>query len=216
MTAKQYVNRITGKIKCSGEKKREIRKQLQTDVELKLSQGNSLEEVISQMGSVDEIADSFNENVSTKEQKKYTISKRLKAVSLIVLLLAVLSGLTYWKMPKGIEIDKSKYFNAAQVEAAMKETVEQLDAGEFVSLQENAISQMEGFLNQEEWQKAKDMVLTGPWGERMQFGTAYMVELAQGNAHYAVGEITVTYEKVSAVYRITFDQDMRLAGLYVR
>ena len=46
MTVKQYVNGITGKIKCGGEKKKEIRKQLQTEVELKLSQGNSLEEII--------------------------------------------------------------------------------------------------------------------------------------------------------------------------
>lgn len=216
MTVKQYVNGITRKIKCGGEKKKEIRKQLRAEVELKLSQGNTLEEIISQMGSIDEIADSFNENISIEEQKKYTRSKRLKTASLIILLLVVLSGLTYWKMPKGIEIEKSKYFNAAQVESAMKETVEQLDAGEFVFLQENAISQMESFLNQEEWQKAKDMVLAEPWGERIQFGTAYMAELAQGNAHYAVGEITVTYEKVSATYRITFDHDMRLAGLYVR
>ena len=43
-----------------------------------------------------------------------------------------------------------------------------------------------------------------------------MVELVQGNTHLAVGEITVTYENVSATYRLTYDKDMRLAGIYVR
>lgn len=142
--------------------------------------------------------------------------KKIRMAVLIALLLTLLSGLTYWKMPKGIEIEKSKYFNASQVEEAMKRTVEQLDAGEFETLQENAISEMSAFLNYEEWQKAKSMILEESWGERKEFGTVSLAEVAQGNTHYAVGEITVTYEKVSATYRLTYDQNMRLAGLYVR
>lgn len=43
-----------------------------------------------------------------------------------------------------------------------------------------------------------------------------MVEMAQGNQHFAVGEVTVAYENVSVTYRLTYDEDMLLAGLYVR
>lgn len=216
MTAKQYVNGIVRQIKCGDPKKREIKRQLQADVELKLSQENSLEDVISQMGTVDEIAAGFNENISAKEQKKYARNKAIRMAVLIVLLLAVISALTYWKMPKGIEIEKSKYFNASQVEEVMKKTVEQLDAGEFEDLKKNSISEMIPFLNYEEWEKAKDTIMEEPWGERTQFGPVYLAEVVQGNTHCVVGEITVTYEKVSVTYRLTYDQDMRLSGLYVR
>lgn len=216
MTAKQYVNGIAKKIRCGGAKKKEIIRQLEADVELRLSQGEPLEHVISQMGTVDEIADSFNENISAEEQKRYTRNKRIRTAVLIVLLLAVLSGLTYWKMPKGIDIEKSEYFDAVQVENAMKETIEQLDTGDFNALKESSISEMHAFLNYESWEEAKNMVMEEPWGERIQFGTVYLAEVAQGNTHYVVGEITVTYEKVSVTYRLTYDQDMLLSGLYVR
>lgn len=216
MTAKQYVNGIVKQIKCGDAKKREIRRKLQADVEVKLSQGNSLEDIISQMGTMDEITADFNENISAGEQKKYARNKAIRMAVLIVLLLAVISALTYWKMPKGIEIEKSKYFNASQVEEAMKKTVEQLDAGEFEDLKKNSISEMTPFLNYEEWEKAKDTIMEESWGERTQFGPVYLAEVAQGNTHCVVGEITVTYENVSVTYRITYDQDMRLSGLYVR
>ena len=65
-------------------------------------------------------------------------------------------------------------------------------------------------------EKMRKQILEEDWGERGQFGTAYIAELSQGNEHYAVGEIMVAYEKVNVTYRLTFDQDMRLAGLYVR
>ena len=74
---------------------------------------------------------------------------------------------------------------------------------------------MKSVLNAETMGKAKG-ALSDEWGERKQFGTVYMAELVQGNRHFAVGEITVTYENVSATYRLTYDEDMRLSGIYVR
>lgn len=216
MTAKQYVNSIVKKIKCDGKKREDIKQQLLTDVDLRISKGEKLEDIISQMGSTDEIANGFNENISKQEQKRYARNKTLKSVALVVLLLAVLSCLTYWKMPKGMDIEKSKYFDKAQVEAVMKETVEQLDAGEYSTLQSNSISQMNQYLNQESRAEMRKTVSDTEWGERRSFGPAYIAELVQGNDHYAVGEITVSYENISVTYRLTYDQDMRLAGIYVR
>ncbi len=43
-----------------------------------------------------------------------------------------------------------------------------------------------------------------------------MVELIQMGQHFAVGEMTVTYENISATYRLTYDENMRFAGVYVR
>ena len=53
-------------------------------------------------------------------------------------------------------------------------------------------------------------------GERLQFGNIYISELVQQGAHYAVGEINVTYENTSIVYLVTFNEDMLLSGLYMR
>lgn len=215
MDAKKYVNAIARKIKCNGKKKKEIKKQLMMDIHMRMKQGERLEEIISQMGTVKEIADGFNENISLREQKRYVRNKVLRIVIPIIVVLAFLILFVYWIFPKSFDIEQSKYFNREQVEAAMKETVELLDEEDYIALQENAIPQMQSLLNAET-RKGMRGTISDDWGERKQFGAVYMAELVQGNMHLAVGEVTVTYENVSVTYRLTYDKDMRLAGMYVR
>ncbi len=215
MDAQKYVKAIARKIKCSGKKKKEIKKQLMTDIQMRIKQGEQLEEIISQMGTVREIAEGFNENISEEEQKRFVRNRVLKIVVPVITVLILLVLLVYWMLPKSFDIAKSKYFNEEQVEAAMKETIELLDAGDYAALQERADSQMRSVLNDETMEQARGL-LSDDWGERQQFGAAYMAELVQGNKHFAVGEITVTYENVSATYRLTYDEEMRLSGIYVR
>ena len=215
MDAQKYVKAIARKIKCSGKKKKEIKKQLMTDIQMRIKQGEQLEEIISQMGTVREIAEGFNENISEEEQKRFVRNRVLKIVVPVITVLILLVLLVYWMLPKSFDIAKSKYFNEEQVEAAMKETIELLDAGDYAALQERADSQMQSVLNDETMEQARGL-LSDDWGQRQQFGAAYMAELVQGNKHFAVGEITVTYENVSATYRLTYDEEMRLSGIYVR
>lgn len=215
MNANQYVNAVARKIRCSGKRKKEIKKQLLTDIHMRLEQGEELKEVFSRMGTVQEIADGFNESISQNEQKKYRRNKVLKIIIPIVVVLILLAAFVCWILPRGYAIDQSEYFDEARVEAAMKETIELLDAEAYDALQENAISQMQPFLNKKEIAKIKGTI-SDDWGERQQFGTVYMTELVQGNTHLAVGEVTVVYENVTVTYRLSYDKEMRLAGLYVR
>ena len=215
MDAKKYVNAIVRKIKCNGKKKKEIKKQLLMDIDMRMKQGERLEEIISQMGTVKEIADGFNENISLKEQKQYARNKVLKIAIPIIAVLVFLILFVYWILPKSFDIEQSRYFNREQVETAMKETIELLDERDYIALQESAIPQMKPLLNAETMDDVKG-ALSDDWGERKLFGAVYMVELVQGDGHFVVGEITVTYENVSATYRLTYDKDMRLAGIYVR
>lgn len=215
MNADQYVNAVVRKIKCGGKRKKEIKRQLLTDLHMRLEQGEGLEEIISQMGTVQEMADGFNESISQNEQKKFRRNKVLKIVIPIVAVLLLLVAFACWMLPRGYAIEQSEYFDEIQVETAMKETVELLDAEAYEDLQENAISQMKPYINKQEMDKVKGQ-LSGDWGERQQFGTVYMTEIVQGNTHLAVGEITVVYENITVTYRLSYDEEMRLAGLYVR
>lgn len=97
----------------------------------------------------------------------------------------------------------------------MKNTVDLLDDGDYTSLQENSSPQMQSVLNAETMENAKGQV-DDNWGARNQFGKVYMVEIVQFNKHYAVGEITVSYDNTNVTYRLTYDEDMKLCGLYMR
>lgn len=215
MNEKQYVDAIAKKIRCTGKRKKEIEKQLLTDIQMRVKQGEQLEDIISRMGTAAEIADGFNENISLEEQKRYGRNKVLKIVIPVVVILILLGSLVYWIFPKTADIEQSRYFNKEQVEAAMKETVELMDAGDYKALQESAISKMKPYLTEKTVDEIR-RTLSDDWGERKQFGSVYMVELIQAGKHFAVGEMTVTYENISVTYRLTYDENMRFAGVYVR
>lgn len=215
MNEKRYVKAVARKIRCGGKRKKEIERQLLTDIQMREKQGERLEEIIARMGSAEEIADGFNENIPAQEQKRYGRNRVLKIAVPVVLTVLFLGLFVYWLSPKSADIERSKYFDKDRVEAAMKETIELLDAEDYAALQENAIPQMQTLLNAETRADMRS-TLSDDWGERKQFGAVYMVELIQGNRHLAVGEMTVTYENVSVTYRLTYDEDMRFAGIYVR
>lgn len=215
MDEKRYVNAVARKLKCGGKRKREIKRQLLADIQARENQGERLEEIISRMGKAEEIADGFNENISAGEQRRYAKNKVLKIVIPIVLAVIFIGMAGFFMVPKTVDIEKSTVFHKEKVEAAMKQTVELMDAEEYAALQENAISKMQPLLNAEMRENMR-RTLSDDWGERRQFGAVYLVELIQGNSHFAVGEMTVTYENVSVTYRLTYDEDMRLAGIYVR
>lgn len=215
MDEKKYVNAVARKLKCDGKRKREIRKQLLADIQMRENQGERLEEIISRMGKAGEIADGFNENISVEEQRRYARNKVLKIVIPIVLAVIVIGMAGFWMFPKTVDIAESRVFDKEEVETAMKETIELLDAEDYDALQKNAIPRMKPLLNAETRENMR-RTLSDDWGERKQFGAVYMVEVIQGNSHLAVGEMTVTYENVSVTYRLTYDEDMRFAGIYVR
>lgn len=215
MTAEKYVKKIIRRIKCSGGKKKEIEKQLLMDIKARLNEGEPLENIFSQMGTVEEIAKSFNESISPMEQKKYKRNRIVKIIFPIILVLMVLAGLVYWVLPKGVDIETSKYFSKPEVEEAMRETVELLDKGDYSSLQERAIPQMASSLNEGILGDAKKQI-SDKWGEKKQFGKAYIQEIVQRNKHFVIGQIIVTYENISVTYTMTFDSDMKLAGLYMK
>lgn len=215
MNANHYINKIVRKIKCSAAKKKEIRKELLMEIELRQEQGEALESIISQMGNIKEIADSFNENISPKEKRKYVVKKVLSIVAVIAFVLLLAIVLLYKIVPKRADIGKSEYFDKQVVEDTVKETIILLDDEEYNILQENAIEKMKELINEETLGNAKAQV-ANEWGKRQSFGAIYMTEMIQANEHFAVAEIAVSYEYVTAVYTLTYDKDMKLAGIYVR
>ena len=48
------------------------------------------------------------------------------------------------------------------------------------------------------------------------YGKIYSVESSQLGKTYAVVQMSVAYKNVSATYTLSFDEDMKLAGMYIK
>ena len=101
------------------------------------------------------------------------------------------------------------------MEARVEEVINLLDDGAYDTLAENATGQMAGVLNDEDMDAAKQLV-GDDWGARVELGTIYMQEVEQQGVHYVITQVAASYENVTVTYTITFDENMKLAGIYMK
>ncbi len=215
MTAEKYVNAIVKKIKCGKKRREEIRQQLISDISAQVSQGRKLDDIMRQMGAAPEIAEGFNENLSDDERKKYRRARRIKIfITIFVIIIILIAGI-YVYLPKSSPIEDSAYFQRDIVEEYMKNTTIQVGKNDYAALQENATEQMKPIFDENYLPNAKNQ-LSSDWGQLKSFGSIYLTEVSQLGKHFAVGEITVVYENITVTYRLSFDKDMKLSGLYMR
>lgn len=215
MTREKYVNAVVHRVKCSRSKRKEIRQQLISDISAAEENGEGMEIIFKRMGSVKALAREFNENLPDVERKKYKHKKWLCIFSAVIVILMILAAVIWWIFPKYSELDSNGKFQEEIVEARTKEVVQMLDNDDFASLQEMATPAMEHALIPEIIKGYKSQI-SDDWGEFQSWGRIYMMEVNQMGKKYAVVQAMAGYENASVTYTITFDEDMKLAGLYLR
>ena len=93
--------------------------------------------------------------------------------------------------------------------------MELLNEKDYETLQEKSTDQMKTVMNEEYMEGAKAQV-GGDWGEFQRFTSSISVEAVQQGKHFAITELTALYENRSVTYQISFDENMELAGIYMR
>ncbi len=217
MNAERYVNEIVKKVECKGAKREEIRNQLLSDIAARREQGETLEEIIESMGSAGEIAEAFCQELSEEERRAYRKVRRRKRMTVIVgvsvLVLLLLALYFWWLLPK--KADSGMPFSREEITAKTVEVVELLNADDFETLKQMALEELHTALTRENIDKARAFV-SDDWGEMRSLGTVYAQEVEQKGKHFTVTQVDAIYEKVNVVYTITFDDEGRLAGVYMR
>lgn len=215
MTRETYVKAIIKKIKCSGAKKKEIRQQLLSDISMAQENGESLDQIIARMGTPALVAAEFNENMSSEEIKKHKRAKKLKIGGLIFVILALLVSGIYWFLPKGSELEKGGIFKEQMVRAQMQNVITWVEEEDYEALREHSISLLQPSFTGNSFSQAK-ATISEDWGEQKAYGNFYLFQLHQMGKKYAVGQVTVSYENTNVTYTLTFDEDLNLAGLYIK
>lgn len=139
----------------------------------------------------------------------------MKILVPIVVILLVLISVAVWYLPKVNDIEYSDIFVVAEVEQKLIQVITLLDENDYEGLQAVSTSQMANVLS-DDYMSAAKQKLSDEFGERISVESIYVQEIRQMNQSFAACQITVTYENVNVVYTITFDKEMKLAGLYMR
>lgn len=215
MEAEKYVREITKKIKCTKIKKREIEKQLLSDIAVRREEGESLEQIVESMGTAGEIAEAFGQNLPDADKKAYKRQKILFITTVIILILLLLCLFVWWVIPKPVDLGGNEKYTQEKITVEVEKVIDILNRNDYMALQNISVNEMQSLMNQETIGSVKDSICAD-WGGMQSVGTVYAGGVRQKGKLLIVTQVDVIYENISVVYTITFDEDMKLAGLYMR
>ena len=213
MDAEKYVKKIVRNLKCTGAKKKEIGDSLLSDIAARREQGEAMEQIMESMGSPEEIAEAFSQNLSDADRKAYKRRRIGMTIGQIVAALVFLSVLAWWMIPKPAALGDD--LSQEAVTASVEKVVVMLNQNDFDGLQELAVDELKSKLTQETMDEVRKGI-SEDWGEMQSIGKVYMQGLKQKGKVMVVTQVDAVYENVSVVYTISFDEDLRRGGLYMR
>ena len=213
MDAEKYVKKIVRNLKCTGAKKKEIGDSLLSDIAARREQGEPMEQIMESMGSPEEIAEAFSQNLSDADRKAYKRRRIGMTIGQILAALVFLSVLAWWMIPKPASLGDD--LSQEAVTASVENVVVMLNQNDFDGLQELAVDELKSKLTQETMDEVRKGI-SEDWGEMQSMGKVYMQGLKQKGKVIVVTQVDAVYENVSVVYTISFDEDLRLGGLYMR
>ncbi len=213
MDAEKYVKKIVRNLKCTGAKKKEIGDSLLSDIAARREQGEAMEQIMESMGSPEEIAEAFSQNLSDADRKAYKRRRIGMTIGQIVAALVFLSVLAWWMIPKPAALGDD--LSQEAVTASVENVIVMLNQNDFDGLQELAVDELKSKLTQETLDEVRKSI-SEDWGEMQSIGKVYMQGVKQKGKVIVVTQVDAVYENISVVYTISFDEDLRLGGLYMR
>lgn len=215
MSAEKYVKDIVSKIKCSGTKRKEIETQLLSDISMRMEQGETLEQIMENMGTAQEIADAFSQDMPETELKTQRKKKIGIIISAVVIGVFLLCAYVWWIFPKSLNIKDVESVTEEAIDAQVETVITLLNENDFESLRGMSIDEIQKVLTQENIDKARNLI-SDDWGGMLMNGSTYAQGIRQKGRLFIVTQTDVMYENVSVTYTITFDEDLKLAGVYMR
>lgn len=110
----------------------------------------------------------------------------------------------------------SEVSNDNSVEAKTEDIVNLLNEGNYATLQdEYAADEMKEYFTSEIFDDAKSNI-SDDWGEFVSNGKIYSSPFTQNGKDYVVVQVNSMYENISVSYTITFDVNMKIAGIFMK
>lgn len=143
-------------------------------------------------------------------------SKKIyRIITTVIAVVVVGVWMFSWMQKQNGGLENSEIFSSEVVEAEMKKVIELLNKEDYDALHEISDDTMKEFLTPEVWGDAK-VQFSENWGALEKLGTIYLSEAEQNGLPMAAGQVKATYENVKVTYTIVFDEEMQLAGLYIK
>lgn len=106
-------------------------------------------------------------------------------------------------------------FDVQVVEQHVMATITRFEKDDITGLQAEATAELRPHLTAEQVTGAK-AEFAPKWGPRGPVGKPLMTAGKEGDKWYVICELAVGYKATAVVYRLSYDENMKLAGFFVR
>lgn len=106
-------------------------------------------------------------------------------------------------------------FDVQVVEQHVMATIDRFEKDDITGLQREATQELRPHLTAEQVTGAK-VEFAPKWGARGGVGKPLMTAGKEDGKWYVICELAVGYKATAVVYRLTYDENMKLAGFFVR
>ena len=106
-------------------------------------------------------------------------------------------------------------FDVQVVEQHVMATITRFEKDDIAGLQAEATAGLRPHLTAEQVTGAK-AEFAPKWGARAGVGKTMMTAGKEGDKWYVICELAVGYKATAVVYRLSYDENMKLAGFFVR
>lgn len=214
---KKYINDIYKHLELPTNKKKEIKKQLESDISIALENGESMQDIINRMGSAIEIAEDFNNSISPEDKKKMKTKRALTIIGVVVIVFALLGFAVKTFIPSTGTLAESTIFDENQVEEMAKLVATYVGNNDFDSLYDISNDQITSNYNSMTAAIKDAKGQCAPiWGDLVSFGKVYSAEVKQAGHTIAVTQLVATYQNVTVTFTTSFDSDMKVCGLFMK
>lgn len=111
--------------------------------------------------------------------------------------------------------EEQALFDVQVVEQHVMATIDRFEKDDIAGLQREATLELRPHLTAEQVTGAK-AEFAPKWGPRGAVGKPLMTAGKEGDKWYVICELAVGYKATAVVYRLTYDENMKLAGFFVR
>jgi len=213
MNKKKYINEVINNLNCSKLNKKRIKKDIETDINLALENGENWNEIKNRLGNPKDFAKELNENFDytcKKSKSDLIIGIVIGIVSIVLIITFLFNYIT----PKTKPISDSTIFNENSLDNKVTEVIKYINENNYKQISKISNNTMRKSLTVAQLNSAIQNL--GDLGEYQKIINNTYYEVKSKGEVLAVCEIIVLYDNKSVTYTISFDTEMKLAGLYMK
>ncbi len=219
MEQNSFLKTVAKNLHCSRRKKKEICKDIQSDIEVALQNGESWADIETRMGTPREIAKEFNENMPPKELQN-TRKRRIAFIIIIAVFLlaavAIKISVDQFNEPKIEEFGSSGLFQEDAVDQKVEEIVILVGADRLEELlNDYSTADLSGGITADALRELKKL-LNPPWGNYQKITSSYYFEVISPGKIWTIADVVALYDNCTISYRLTFTPEMKLDGIYMK